>query len=56
MPKGILFWVIWLLVLFASIGGYFWAGGFSPIFGGVGLLVWVVIALIGWQVFGPPIQ
>jgi hypothetical protein len=56
MSKGLLFWIIMLLVLICGIGGFFWGGGFSPFFGGMSFLVWVVVALIGWQVFGPPIQ
>jgi len=56
MPKGILFWVIMLLLLLGGLGGYFWAGGLGLMWGGCGLILWIVIALIGWQVFGPPIQ
>lgn len=56
MTAGVLFWVIWILALiFGGMGVYRadannrWVGGFS-------LAVWVEIGLLGWKVFGAPIQ
>lgn len=57
MPLSILFWVlmvIWLLFGFWSyrIPGqpYPWERG------GAHLLIWVLLAILGWQVFGPAIR
>ena len=54
MPKGILFWV--LMILWAIFG--FWTGYSHWEWGPVGstLLLFVLLALLGWQVFGRPIQ
>jgi hypothetical protein len=56
MSKGLCFWIIMLLFLIGGLGGFFWGGWFSPMFGGMGLVVWILAALLGWQVFGAPIQ
>jgi hypothetical protein len=57
MPIGILFWffmILWLL------GGFYWhradfhAGNYG-IFGG-NLLLFLIIGLLGWRVFGPILQ
>jgi hypothetical protein len=59
MPKGILFWVLMLLTL---IFGVFWnyrvPAGQQPNYGvlGMNLLNWVLLALLGWAVFGFAIQ
>lgn len=59
MSAGIWFWIIY--VIFVLLGGFLWwpraAGGpdrFYP-FGGY-LIVMVLIGLVGWGVFGPPIR
>lgn len=58
MPAGIWFWIIY--VIFAILGGFFWwprGGGpdrFYP-FGGYMIIV-ILIGLLGWGVFGPPIR
>lgn len=54
MPKGILFWVIFVLaILFGGYGcwntGNRWAAGMS-------LVVAILLFLLGWQVFGFVIQ
>ena len=57
MTIGFLFWLIWILaLLFGGVGvfraepaGRWYGGGFS-------LVVWVLLGLLGWRVFGWPIQ
>jgi hypothetical protein len=53
MPKGLLFWIIWILCILSYVGIF--AFGFS---GQVvtGAIVLVLTGLLGWHVFGPPIQ
>jgi len=53
MSTGLFFWVIMLIALF--FGGYnsranlrAWAMG--------DLVVWILLALLGWQVFGPALH
>jgi hypothetical protein len=51
---GILFWVIMIVALL-----FFGLGHFGVVawgFFGAGLVVFVLLALLGWKVFGPPIQ
>ena len=59
MPMGILFWVLMLLCALFGIGGFAWPAD-SPyrrhVFGGWGLVVFVLFALLGWKVFGPVLQ
>jgi hypothetical protein len=54
MPKGPLFWMLFILsVIFGLYWGYsYWGWG---AFGG-SVIVFVLIGLVGWRVFGPPIQ
>lgn len=55
MPKATLFWMIMIIILL--FGGWGWyAGTWTYHVVGVSFILWVLIALIGWQVFGPPIQ
>jgi len=56
IPMGFLFWILWILCLLFSTFGYRlpdgkwnWAGA------GVGLVVYLLIGLLGWKVFGFPI-
>ncbi len=52
MSRGLLFWIIMLLVLIGAL----W---FSyPNYGlmGMSAVVWILLALLGWKVFGPPIR
>ncbi len=57
MPIGLLFWLLMVLwILF----GLYWQrtdiqGGNYGILGG-NLLLFVLLALIGWKVFGPVLQ
>lgn len=55
MPKGVAFWMIMIIVLlFGGWGWYVGTWGWQVM--GISFVVWVLIALVGWQVFGPPIQ
>lgn len=56
MPIGLLFWMLMILVLFFGGGTSFygWGGERGPFFSW--LLLWILLALIGWRVFGPILQ
>ena len=56
MPLSFVFWLIYLLALFFSIWGYypFTPANYRP-FGG-SLLLFVLIGILGWRVFGFAIQ
>ncbi len=55
MPKGLLFWIIWILCLLAFLGVTF--GGYER-YGAAAssAIVLILTGLLGWQVFGQPIQ
>jgi hypothetical protein len=59
MPKGILFWVIFVLWVILGIGGGWPRGGEGwrtwGAFGG-GLVLAILLFLVGWQVFGFVVQ
>lgn len=55
MSAGIWFWIIYVILVL--LGGFF---GYRdervrPFFGGM-LIIYVLIGLLGWGVFGPPIR
>jgi hypothetical protein len=58
MQKSLLFWVLMLIWLLVGLWGFWPAGGsvqqFGPI--GWGLVLFILIGLLGWKVFGPPLQ
>jgi hypothetical protein len=57
MPIGILFWILMLLWLLFGLywnGPEFKAGNYG-IFGG-NLLLFILLGLLGWRVFGPVLQ
>jgi hypothetical protein len=57
MPIGILFWVLmilWLVFGLWSNSDEIRAGKYGLL--GGNLLLFIVIALIGWRVFGPALQ
>ena len=56
MPLGILFWV--LLVVGVLVSGWGWWTPTAPPFArwGGGLLIIVLIAILGWAVFGPVVS
>lgn len=55
MTKAFVFWLLMLLWLifgfyfFWPVGGAYWSLG-------VPLLVFVLFAILGWHVFGPPVK
>lgn len=53
MPIGVLFWV--LMVLWVVLGLWVSIGLGAPLIG-FNLLLFVLIALLGWKVFGPVLQ
>jgi hypothetical protein len=58
MKIGLLFWILMLLWLVFGVWMYWPAGSgtlaYGPVGGGVLLLV--LVGLLGWKVFGPPLQ
>lgn len=55
MPKGMLFWVIFILVILSMLAPLLFDGGrWFSIGGSVAELI--LIGLLGWQVFGKPVQ
>jgi hypothetical protein len=57
MPMGILFWVIYIVALLAAGWAYYepaqpmWfrrAGGY--------FVLWLLVGILGWQVFGPAVK
>ena len=57
MPIGILFWI--LMILWLLFGLYWNSGEFKTgnygVFGG-NLLLFILLGLLGWRVFGPVLQ
>ena len=55
MGAGLWFWIIYVVVgLLGGFGGSFYLNDRRWIFGGA--VVYVLIGLLGWGVFGPPIK
>lgn len=52
MTLSVLFWVCMLLCLV----GYGWFNRARPAEAWPGLVVWILLACLGWKVFGSPIQ
>jgi hypothetical protein len=54
VSRGLIFWVIMLLLLLVWLAAEFgsWALGFrfSPV------VVWILLALLGWNVYGPAVK
>jgi hypothetical protein len=58
MQKGLLFWVLMLFWLLVGAWG-FWPGTGAVLpYGtiGWGLVLFLLVGLLGWKVFGPPLQ
>lgn len=55
MSMGLLFWAIMILSLI--FGAWNWHSGGGP-YGPLGsnLLLWILLGLLGWAVFGAPIK
>jgi hypothetical protein len=55
MTRGLVFWIIMLVWLVFGVAWHFsLVGTYGPI--GFVLLFFILFALLGWQVFGPPIH
>ena len=59
MRIGLLFWILMLVWLVFGIWSFWPAGSggpvlYGPLGGGVMLLL--LVGLLGWKVFGPPVQ
>jgi hypothetical protein len=55
MTRGLVFWVIMLLLLLSLVGGF--AGLGQPyIRQAGGVIEWVLLALLGWNVYGPMLR
>ena len=54
MSIGLLFWVLMILWLVFGPWPFWGANAFRPI--GFSLLTFILFALLGWQVFGPPLH
>jgi hypothetical protein len=56
MGIGLLFWILWIIGLIFGFG-WGWKGS-NGAYGGIGsgLLVWIMIGLLGWAQWGPPIH
>jgi len=57
MSLGLAYWILMLLWLVLGVWGNraaFTAGNFAP-FGG-DLLLFILLVLVGWKVFGAPLQ
>jgi hypothetical protein len=54
MTRGLIYWVIMLLWLLSLIGAHLgWIPG-GPLVSTI--ILFILFALLGWQVFGPPIK
>ena len=63
MPAGIWFWIIYVICVIFGFWAWWPAApapnqagwvGFRPL-GGL-LVIFILIGLLGWQVFGPPLK
>lgn len=56
MTRGFAFWLLWLLSVIFSLFLYSpdWRGNARP--GAVTIIVFILLAILGWAQFGPPIQ
>lgn len=52
MSRGLLFWIIVLLWLVFGL----WLSWGTPLYMGGAIIVFVLLVLLGWQVFGPPVH
>jgi hypothetical protein len=53
MSLGICFWVLMIITL---VFGFIVAWPLNPKLTGPGLLVFILLALLGWKVFGPALH
>lgn len=55
MTLGLAFWVLWLVALVFGVWSAWPVSGPYHIWGG-NLLLFVLITILGWHAFGPPIH
>jgi len=56
MTRGLIFWVLMLIwLVFGIVWHVGWISGAAGPLGSV-ILLFILFALLGWQVFGPPIK
>ena len=57
MQIRLLFWILMLFWLLVGLWG-FWPAGGVVAYGAVGwgLVLFLLVGLLGWRVFGPPVQ
>jgi hypothetical protein len=57
MTLSVWFWLIWVIALLFGLWSY-WPRGENPVWGafGNGLILWILLGLLGWRVFGSPLQ
>jgi hypothetical protein len=55
MTRGLAFWVLMLIWLVIGIAWHFALIGAYGVLG-VALIPFLLFALLGWQVFGPPLR
>ena len=55
MPLSILFWVIYLIALVFGIWGNYGQPDWPKRAGGH-FVLWVLVGILGWQVFGPAVR
>lgn len=55
MTRGLAFWIIMLVWLAVGVAWHFALLGAYAAFG-VALIPFLLFALLGWQVFGPPLR
>ena len=57
MSRAVLFWVLMILWLVFGLWSEYTAGQRYPFKRGFGnLLVFILLAIVGWQIFGTPVQ
>jgi hypothetical protein len=57
MPLGILFWVLYLVALLVGGWGYYEPA--QPLWfrrAGSYLILWILVGILGWSVFGPAVK
>jgi hypothetical protein len=56
MTRGLAFWVLMIIWLVFGITAHFGLVPVAYTVAGSTLLLFVLFALLGWQVFGPPLK
>jgi hypothetical protein len=58
MQMRLLFWILMLFWLVFGVWSFWPAGGAAPLYGAMGwdLVLFLLVGLLGWKVFGAPLQ